>query len=33
MGYADFRDETLVPVAEHDILEGRLYLRGQSYEQ
>ncbi len=33
MGYADFRDEVLVPVAEHDILAGRLYQRGQSYEQ
>ena len=33
MGYADFRDEVLVPVAERDILEGRLYLNGQSYEQ
>ncbi len=32
MGYADFRSEVLVPAAERDILEGRLYLRGQSYD-
>ena len=33
MGYADFRDEVLVPQAERDILAGRLFLRGQDIEQ
>lgn len=32
MGYADFENEVLVPAAERDILEGRLYLRGQNYD-
>lgn len=33
MDYADFLNEVLIPAAERDILEGRLYLRGQSYDE